>query len=112
MIPGFNTDIKFRGNMYHVQTQDKGVHNPKIETLVYKKGVILDTRVVSYADILQSDCLEDVVTEVMDLQHQEAIGAVRDGKYYDDDDTDVSILRTMIKESFERMIIKHKRAGS
>ena len=44
MIVGFNTDIKHRGRVYHAQTEDKGKDNPLIETLVYTKGQILDTR--------------------------------------------------------------------
>jgi hypothetical protein len=108
MIQGFNSDIKFKGVIYHVQTQDKGINNPKIETLVYKKGVILNSRLISYEDILSSDCLEEVVTEVMTRQHNEAIKEVQEGKFFDEDDTDVSILRRRVREAFEHMILKYK----
>jgi hypothetical protein len=40
MITGFNTDVKYRGVVYHVQTEDKGTTNPLIETLIYKGGEI------------------------------------------------------------------------
>ena len=52
MITGFNTDVKYRGTVYHVQTEDKGQQNPLIETLVYKKGEILASRRLPYADII------------------------------------------------------------
>ena len=40
VITGFNTDVKYRGTVYHVQTEDKGAANPLIETLIYKGGEI------------------------------------------------------------------------
>ena len=50
MITGFNTDVKYRGVVYHVQTEDKGPQNPLIETLIYKGGEILGSRRLPYAD--------------------------------------------------------------
>ena len=44
LITGFNTDVKYKGVVYHVQTEDKGVSNPLIETLIYKGGEILGSR--------------------------------------------------------------------
>ena len=38
MITGFNTDVKYKGTVFHVQTEDKGVANPIIESLIYKGG--------------------------------------------------------------------------
>jgi len=109
MIPGFNSDIKFKGIVFHIQTQDKGLNNPKIETMVYKKGVILDSRTVSYEDIMTSDCLVDVVASIMKQQHDTIIQEVREGKYFDEDDTDVSILKRTVKESFEKMILAYQK---
>mgnify|MGYP001768423458 CR=1 FL=1 len=42
MIVGFNTDIKYRNEVFHIQTEDKGANNPLIETLVYvwKRGAL------------------------------------------------------------------------
>ena len=44
MITGFNTDVKYKGVIYHVQTEDKGTTNPLIETLIYRGGEILGSR--------------------------------------------------------------------
>ena len=46
MITGFNSDVKYRGLVYHVQTEDKGAENPLIETLIYKGGEILASAIV------------------------------------------------------------------
>ena len=46
-----NTDVKYRGVVYHVQTEDKGTANPLIETLIYKGGEILGSRRLPYAEL-------------------------------------------------------------
>jgi hypothetical protein len=51
VITGFNTDVKYRGLVYHVQTEDKGTTNPLIETLIYKGGEILASRRLPYGDL-------------------------------------------------------------
>ena len=41
MVTGFNTDVKYKGVTYHVQTEDKGPTTPMVLTLIYKGGEIL-----------------------------------------------------------------------
>jgi len=41
VITGFNTDIKHGERVFHVQTEDRGLTNPVIESLVYVGGEIL-----------------------------------------------------------------------
>src|SRR5205809_235221 len=41
VITGFNTDIRHNDKVYHIQTEDKGLQNPYIESLVYVGGDIL-----------------------------------------------------------------------
>ena len=81
MITGFNTDIKYKGIVYHVQTEDKGLKNPKVETLIYRGGVILFAKRTPYNHILNSELLEEVVTRLMDEQHQTMINEVKAGKF-------------------------------
>ena len=50
VITGFNTDVKYKGVVYHVQTEDKGAANPLIETLIYKGGEILGSRRLVFRD--------------------------------------------------------------
>ena len=53
MITGFNTDVSYKGLVYHVQTEDKGPQNPLIETLVYKGGEILASRRLPYGELIK-----------------------------------------------------------
>ncbi len=80
MLTGYNTDFKFQGEVYHCQTEDGGVNNPHITSLMYHQGAILARRKTSYADIIKADCLEDVVRELMMEQHKQMIRDLMQGK--------------------------------
>jgi hypothetical protein len=80
MLTGYNTDFKFRGKIYHVQTEDGGLGSPAITSLLYHQGAILASRKTSYADILKADCLGEVVRELMMEQHKQMIRDLMKGK--------------------------------
>jgi hypothetical protein len=80
MLTGYNTDFKFQGSVYHCQTEDGGVNNPFITSLLYKQGAILASRKTSYEDILKADCLDEVVRELMMEQHKSMIRDLMQGK--------------------------------
>jgi hypothetical protein len=84
VITGFNTDVKYRGVVYHVQTEDKGTANPLIETLIYKGGEILGSRRLPYGDLVK-DGDEPAITKLMEDQHKGVIMDVKRGRYEGDD---------------------------
>jgi len=81
MLTGFNTDFKYKGTVYHVQTEDNGTANPVIVTLLYQGGAILASKKTSYADILKFEQLEKVVRELMENQHKQIIRDLISGKF-------------------------------
>ena len=58
MLIGYNNDVQHRGKTFHVQTEDRGLQSKQIETQIFCSGAILDTRIVSYADMI--DGVEDL----------------------------------------------------
>jgi hypothetical protein len=80
VITGFNTDVKYRGVVYHVQTEDKGTANPLIETLIYKGGEILGSKRLPYADLVKN-ADEPAITKLMEDQHKSIIMEVKRGRY-------------------------------
>ena len=68
---GFNQNISYGGEVYHVQTEDGGTRNPVITTLLFKGGVIIASKRTDYSDIIKSDELDTVVKEIMRQQHSE-----------------------------------------
>lgn len=82
MITGYNTDIRHGNRVYHVQTEDKGVSNPRIETLIYVGGEILDSYRSSYEDLLAAPPISDgAIQGRMDEQHRAVIRDIKNGKY-------------------------------
>jgi len=70
MVPGFNHNVTHNQKTYHIQTEDSGLDNPHIITLLYHSGTIVAKKKTSYADILKMDRLADLVKELMEEQHK------------------------------------------
>jgi hypothetical protein len=83
MVPGFNHNVKYRGRIFHCQTEDSGIGNPHIITHLFVGGNILATKKTSYADIVKTDRLEEVVSELMQEQHKEILKKLLSGQYDD-----------------------------
>ena len=81
MVLGFNHNIGYKGETYHVQTEDSGVEKPHIITLLFKGGAILCSMKISYADILKIDNLESVVEELMKDQHKQMMRRLKSGEF-------------------------------
>jgi hypothetical protein len=81
MVPGFNTDFKYRGQTFHVQTEDNGIANPVVVSLLYHKGAILASRKTSYAELVgKAECV-DQLKELMKSQHKALMRELIAGAY-------------------------------
>ena len=83
MVLGFNHNVMYKGEVFHVQTEDSGLANPHIITLLYRGGVILCSKKTSYSDILKMENLEVVVEELMKEQHKEMMRRLKSGEFDD-----------------------------
>jgi hypothetical protein len=93
VITGFNTDIKHNEKVYHVQTEDKGVGNPYIESLVYVGGEILASKKTSYAEQLKTGVDEKWIGGLMEQQHRTMIAAIKRGRFDAPADTTKNVQR-------------------
>jgi hypothetical protein len=81
LITGFNTDVKHEEKVFHVQTEDRGVANPVVESLVYVGGEILLSKKSPYRELITGDRVDEkTLREMMDLQHRRVIEAIRRGR--------------------------------
>ncbi|HEX7707126.1 MAG TPA: hypothetical protein VF701_11775 [Thermoanaerobaculia bacterium] len=94
MITGFNTDIKHNDKVFHVQTEDKGVGNPYIESLVYVGGEILASKKTSYAEQVKAGIDDKWIGGLMEQQHRTMIAAVKRGRFDQPADTTSSGIPT------------------
>jgi hypothetical protein len=81
VVTGFNTDVKYQGVVYHVQTEDKGPQTPMILTLIYKGGEILGSHRLTYTDLLKGEDDEAQIAQMMEDQHKTVMADVKRGKY-------------------------------
>jgi len=81
MIVGFNHNINYRGTSFHVQTEDSGIKNPHLITLLYSRGTIIASQKVSYADIIKVDNLDKVVEELAKEQHKGILRRLTKGEF-------------------------------
>lgn len=91
MITGYNTDVRHGNKVYHCQTEDKGLSNPKIETLIYVGGEILDSYRSSYEDLVANPPVpEGSIQARMEEQHKAIIRDIKNGKYDSTPNAEVS----------------------
>ncbi len=79
MVGGFNTNIRYGGRTFHIQTEDKGELNPQIVTLLYEGGAIVSVRKRSYEEALSEKDLESVVRTLMEEQHRGVVQSLKSG---------------------------------
>jgi hypothetical protein len=80
-VNGFNHNVNHRGRVFHVQTEDSGVNNPTIVTLLYVGGNILASKRTSYSELLTAANVPELVRQRMEAQHKEMLRNVLAGKY-------------------------------
>lgn len=75
MLKGFNSDIQVRGQKYHIQTEDWGIHNPYIVSRVFSNGAVLKTIKTPYAEVFAtgSTIAAEAVRAALQRQHHRII---------------------------------------
>jgi len=81
MVPGFNHNVRYKGEIFHVQTEDSGIAAPRITTLLYRGGAILASKKTEYADILKIENLHALVEELMKDQHKAMMHRLKSGEF-------------------------------
>ena len=82
---GYNTNVRHKGKLYHIQTEDSGVRHPHIITHLFADGGrIVASKKTTYAELVGAEDLRDRVKQMMRDQHKAMFIALRDG-YYDEE---------------------------
>ena len=115
MITGYNTDLRHGETVLHVQTEDKGLQNPSIESVIYVKGQVLATKRSSYKKLLEEGKGEKDIAQMMELQHRTILAAIKTGRF--DQKLDALLSGRgpdkvdEIEEAAERVTAPHPTAG-
>lgn len=81
MVPGFNHNIKHKGQVFHIQTEDSGPKNPHIITHLFVGGNILSSKKTTYAEIVGQPEYEKTVRSMMEEQHKQMLRNLINGVY-------------------------------
>lgn len=82
MNTGYNQNILFRGEVFHIQTEDGGLTNPVVTTILFKGGTVLASKKVNYSDIIKADKLDTVVRSIMAEQHASMLRELKNGHFH------------------------------
>ena len=78
-ILGFNHNVRYRGLIFHVQTEDSGIATPHLFTHLFHTGVIVSTRKLVY----DAGSAEESIKSLMQAQHKAVLKDLRRGHFDD-----------------------------
>ena len=78
-ILGYNHNVRYRGLVFHVQTEDSGVLSPHLFTHLFHEGVIVSTRKLVY----DAGANEDAIKALMQAQHKAVMKDLKRGTFDD-----------------------------
>lgn len=79
---GYNTNVRHKGRVFHIQTEDSGVAHPHVITHLFADGGrILKSNKTSYAELVGAPDMAAHVKKIMQDQHKAMFIALRDGQF-------------------------------
>jgi hypothetical protein len=81
-LVGYNTNVRHKGKLYHIQTEDSGVNHPHVITHLFADGGrIIASRKTGYSAQLGAKDLQSIVKKLMQEQHKAMFIELRDCVY-------------------------------
>jgi hypothetical protein len=81
MLSGFNTNFRYRGVLFHVQTEDSGQGKPHVITHLFHGGNIIASEKCDYAHLLGAEDVEQSVRKLMEGQHKAMLKGLSRGAH-------------------------------
>ncbi len=78
---GFNTNFRYRGVLFHVQTEDSGTANPHVITHLFHGGNIMASVKQDYSDLLGKSDVEISVRKLMESMHKTMLHQLSRGEH-------------------------------
>ncbi len=79
---GFNNNVKYKNQTFHIQTEDSGLGKPHIITHLFADGGrVIKSHKRSYADYVKREDVAPYVRQLMKGQQLEMALALREGKF-------------------------------
>jgi len=85
MSSGFNTDVPLDGQVFHVQTEDRGPAHPIIDSVVYQNGRVVHRRSHNYGELAASSAFDPrELRQLVEQRHRIVIEDLRAGSLNSD----------------------------
>lgn len=81
MVTGFNHDVRHRGRVFHVQTEDSGPDAAQLTTHLFLDGAVLASARSSYAELRGAADLAAQVRRLMEEQHKALLRRLVAGEF-------------------------------
>jgi hypothetical protein len=79
---GFNNNVKYKGQTFHIQTEDSGLDKPHVITHLFADGGrVIKSHKRTYAEHVKRDDVAPFVRQLMKGQQLEMAQALREGKF-------------------------------
>jgi len=78
-VLGYNHNVRYAGRLWHVQTEDSGVHNPHVFTHLFHEGTILATKRIDYDPAAEVAAVQ----KIMQTQHKAMLRELKAGTFDD-----------------------------
>jgi len=78
---GYNTEVKHKDKLFHVQTQDKGRGANYIESTIYRSGRVLTSKKKFYTSFLNNKNLGEKIQQLIKEQHNTVIQEIKEGRF-------------------------------
>lgn len=92
MQVGYNHNVRHKGKLYHIQTEDSGISTAFITTLLYSGGTIIASKKTSYEDIKEKEDYISSLREIMKEQHRQMLIDLKNGVYDDPEQAKIKVL--------------------
>jgi hypothetical protein len=80
-VLGFNNNVRHRGRLFHIQTEDSGIKFSRIVTHLFADGGrIIKTSRIDYLEHIDKDDVSSIVRTLMKEQHRAMFAALRGGE--------------------------------
>ena len=90
-LVGYNTNVRHKGNLYHIQTEDSGLKRPHVITQLFADGGrIIASEKTSYEEHVKAENVAVIVKQLMQEQHKRVFIGLRDGVYDEDGPTEAT----------------------
>jgi|GEM_PF-2732707 hypothetical protein len=81
MVLGLNENVKYKGCLFHIQTEDMGEEKAVMVCTLFYKGLVIERRVINYSKILEKGIKKENFNLILEALHKKVKKSLLEGSY-------------------------------